>query len=108
MAKFSVDGLDDLIDDFKGMIHKASGFEGTKEYSLSTLFDNGFLSKHTQFQTFEALMKASGLKCDNQSDFDNIDVESLDRFIRSVSDFDSFDDMKHEAFSDLVFKDLGL
>lgn len=97
MAKLSVNGFDEAAKELQDLAERARELEGERKVELSELFDHGFLSRETRFQKISELFAAAGVIVEDQEALDNLHSEKLDSFVRSESQFESFDDMVENA-----------
>lgn len=69
---------------------------------------HSFLSKHTSFLALDDLLAASGFKVESTEDFNAIPDDVWDNFIRSISNFQSWEAMLGAAGEEWLVKQLGL
>lgn len=90
---FKLEGSDGLIDDLK---REARDYKAKLESTLipgEDLLTDSFISNHTKFSSFEELLSSGGFS----TDFEEIDDDNLDEYIKSNTPFESLDDMIFDA-----------
>lgn len=107
MAKFEVDGFDDLQKELKRMQRNVEELAETKEISFGKLFNKKFMAKHTRFRDIDELFKAGGFKVESEDDFDKISEEKLDNHIAATTEFSSWEEMMYEAYEEYASKKLN-
>lgn len=70
-------------------------------------FTSQFLSKHSNFTSFNDLLEKSPFIIENQEDFENIPDADWEKFIVDNTDFESWKDMQLEAAKEWTVKKLG-
>ena len=75
------------------------------EVSSAELFPEDFISKYTDFQTFHAMVDASGI---NINDSDQLNGEGFSKFVSAHSKFENWNDMQEKALAEYVARKLGL
>jgi len=102
MARFSVDGFDDLLNDLAKMSDRVDKASKTS-VTLEELFNAEFMEAHTQFSSIEDFFAAGGVKADSWDDLES--APELDAYVASASDFASWSDMlaaADDAFIDRI------
>lgn len=89
-VKIDRSGLDKLIENAKEV-------EGQHQVKLVDLMNSGFISAHSQFADFDALLAASGFKVESAEDFAAIPDDEWDAFISENTDFESWLEMQKTA-----------
>ncbi len=72
------------------------------------VLSSSFLSKYTYFSDLDEMIEASGFKVENQKDFETVPGDEWNEFIRSVSDFPSWESMIKEAGNEWMIKNLNI
>lgn len=103
-----IEGLDELSKKLDQLSKNASELDGTHNVSMTDILTPSFISKHTRFADADELFEASGFKCDTKEEFEAIPEDKLDEFIRSVSSFESWQDMLGTAVQKWAAKKIGL
>lgn len=78
--------------------------QGETNVSFAEYFPPKFMRKHTSFDDIDKFLAAGKF---GVSDFDDINEDKLDKFIKSNSDLEDWEDFKHEAGVDYVARKLG-
>ncbi|NLJ39187.1 MAG: hypothetical protein GX432_10550 [Candidatus Atribacteria bacterium] len=73
---------------------------------FSELFNESFMFKYTRYSSFDEMLDKSGLmeKC---GDFESIDDEKWDIFVKDGTDFVDWEEMKSEAVKIWALKKIG-
>jgi hypothetical protein len=103
-----IKGLDKLQNQLRDLSRSAKKLDGQHSIPLLELLNDGFISKHTKFQSAEQLFQASGYKFETQEDFANIPDKEWDEYIRANSSFDNWESMQSAAALDWTKAKLGL
>lgn len=69
----------------------------TDDVPLLELFSSAFMSKHTPFASFEAMLEASPFEVETAEDLKAIPDDQWEIFIRKATSFDSWLEMQKEA-----------
>lgn len=91
-----IEGLDALQKKLKGLSKELEKIDG-KQIPFSELFNDGFMIKYTDFESIEAMLKASGYTVETMDDFQNIPSDLWDDFVDQSTQFDDWEDMKKTA-----------
>lgn len=67
------------------------------EVSFSVIFNNEFMTKYTQFESFDELLKAGKFIVNSQEDFEAIPDDVFDEHIKKFTEFDSWQEMLSSA-----------
>lgn len=105
---FKIEGLDKLQNRLNDLADKAQALDGHRKVPLAELLSASFLSRHTKFLSLHDLLAASGFKVESTEDFSAIPDDDWDKFIRSISNFQSWEAMLGAAGEDWLVKQLGL
>ena len=70
---------------------------GTNQVPLTELLSPEFMSKHTDFPSFEAMLAASPFKVETAEDFKELPDDEWASYVRRVTRFDSWVEMQKEA-----------
>ena len=73
------------------------------EVPVSELFNDDFMKQYTDFQTFQAMVDASGIK-----NSDEIGNEAFSKFVSTHTRCGNWEDMKKQAGAEYVKRKLGL
>jgi hypothetical protein len=107
MAEFTTSGFDELINELNDMVEKSKDVSGST-YTAEKVLTDKFVSMHTKYSSFSNLIVGSGFGCKSWEEFDAWPDEQLDIFIRSISNFDSYEDILGEAAADFALDQIGL
>lgn len=91
----------------KNLEKKAKEISGENSIPANETFTSQFLSKHSNFTSFDDLLEKSPFIIKNQEDFKNIPDAEWEKFITDNTDFESWKDMKVEAAKEWTVKKLG-
>lgn len=103
-----IQGLDELQNKLSELTRKIEELDGQHNVPASELLTDSFIFRHTSFVSANEMFKASGFKIDTQEDFSKIPENDWDNFIRSVSDFGSWESMLGAAGEEWGQRQLGL
>jgi len=95
--KFEIRGSDELVRKLEDLGQAAESLQGEHSVSLETLFPDEFISNHTDFATLEELLASSEFELSSQEAFEAIPDEAWDEFVKSASDFSSWQEMMESA-----------
>ncbi len=86
----------------KKLQQNIDALSGQHEVKLADLLTDNFVRKHSDFQTLQALIDASGIK-----NTENIGNESFSMFVSINTNFDSWEEMVKVATAEYVKRKLG-
>ena len=104
--EMKISGLDDLERKLKKLEKAAESVDG--EVKLSELFNESFMRRHSSYPTFDSLLENCGYPCETAEDFEAIPDAEFDAYIRKVTTFISWEEMRTVAAQEHVKKKLGL
>ena len=107
MSNFKMKGLDKLQKQLKTMEHAAKDLERGKEVSFEDLFTQSFMSKNTQFNSFDDLLKSGNFIVESQKDFEAIPDDEMDNHVVNTTNFANWKEMLDTAASEYAIKKLG-
>jgi len=87
----------------KNLQKNLKSLNGQHEVPIVDLMNDAFIRQHSRFDSFQALVDASGIE--NPEEFDN---ESFSKFIAAHTTFGSWDELKTTASAEYVKRKLGL
>ncbi|MCM3396779.1 hypothetical protein M3638_02860 [Oceanobacillus profundus] len=105
--KFEMNGFDELGKKLNQMQRAAKEMEKGEEVSFDVLFNQSFMLKHTQFNSFDELLEAGNFVVNSPEDFEAIPDDEFDKHIAKTTQFDNWEDMKTTAATDYAAKKLG-
>ncbi len=83
-------------------------FDAGEELDLKDIFTEEFMSKYTDFTSFEAFLSESPIEIETQEDFDEMNMSEMDAWVQEVTQFEAWEDMQGEAVSLYTINQLGL
>lgn len=105
--KFEMKGFDKLEKKLNKMQRSAKEMEKGEEVSFEVLFNRTFMSKNTQFISFDELLKAGNFDVNSTEDFEAIPDDVFDKHIAKHTKFNDWKDMLNAASTDYAAKKLG-
>lgn len=100
-------GFDDFHKRLKQMGNKAKELEKGTTVSFTDLFNDRFMQIHTKFNNIDEFFDKSPFEIQTEEDFDKINENELDEYVRNHSRFSGWEDMKGKAGQEWVAKQLG-
>lgn len=94
------------IDEATSLKKKLNDIEGKRTYTFKELFNDEFMQAHTNSPDISSFLDASGLDFSSQESLRNIDEFTLDEYISTHSDFQSWHDMKFVASKEMISRQL--
>lgn len=94
------------LDGFKKLAENAEKLDGINTVNLAELLNDGFVSSHSNFKSFDDLLSASPFKATTPDEFDAIPNEQWDEYIAKVTNFDSWQDMQKRALDTYIQRKL--
>jgi len=94
--KFNITGLDSLEKQLKAVVEEAKKTIG-KKATLEKLFPPEFMKKHTKYDSIVNFMNDFSPGIKTREDFNKINLEEFDEFIKNNTDFDDWDSFKTAA-----------
>ena len=86
--------FDDLLKELQG---QKSIQEDPDQLSLSELFNDSFMSKHSNFNSFDAFLEKGSFEVKTQEDINNIPDELFDRHVARETKFADWKSMLDAA-----------
>ena len=71
-------------------------------YSFSELFNDDFMKSHTSLSSLDEFFKLNNIQ--TKEDFENLSNELLDKTVKNISNFSSFQEMFEQAATEIVVK----
>lgn len=106
--KFEISGSDELVRKLEDLGQAAESLQGEHSVSLESLFPDEFISTHTEYATLEDFLASSGFDTSSQEAFEAISADEWDAYVKSESDFSSWQEMMESAVVLWVSNHLGL
>lgn len=91
----------------KKMQDGARRIDGENNVSFNELFNTTFMRKYTKFSSIDEMLDKSEFKIETNKDFESIDDNKWDEYVREVTTFQSWEEMKSEAGKLWVLKQMG-
>lgn len=104
---FEIKGLKEVQDKLEKLSKDAEKLDG-QSVPISDVMTDAFVSEHSSFSSFSALLQASGFKVESQEDFSAIPDDQWDSFIRDNTSFSNWQEMINSAGAIYARKQLGL
>lgn len=108
MIKIKIEGLEEATRKLEDLSRKAQELDGKHEVAMSEMFPPAFMTRHTDFSSFSAMLNASGFKVETKEDFAAIPNAEWDAFVTSRTRFGSWKEMKDKGVQEYAIKKLGL
>ncbi|MEK6410767.1 MAG: hypothetical protein AABN34_27905 [Acidobacteriota bacterium] len=105
--KIEIKGLEETKRKLDDLQRRAKELHGQHSVSFSELFPPQFMKKHTDFDSFESLVAASGFKVESQKDFGAIPDKEWDGFIQAHSQFADWKEMLNTAGQAYMVRKMG-
>lgn len=103
MSKDNFDDLNKFFDDLQKKMNSANG-----EVSFPELFNPNFMTTFTNFNDIGDFFSKSPFEIHSQDDFENIDKNELDKFVKGNTRFSSWEEMKNKAGEIYLTHKMGL
>ncbi|RED63979.1 hypothetical protein DFP95_103220 [Cohnella lupini] len=81
--------------------------EDNKLVALDLLFNEGFMSKHSSFKSFEEFLQKGNFAAKTHEEIDNLHGELFDRHVVRETSFDNWQAMLDSAKSEYAAKPLA-
>lgn len=92
---------------FKEIERGAKEINETGSVDFKDLFTQNFMTKYTNFNNISEFFEESPFEFKTQEEFESIDENQLDEYVRKQSKLDSWQDMFSTAGKEYVAKKLG-
>lgn len=86
--------FDELLADLQG---QKANQNDPNHVSLDELFNESFMSKHSNFKSFSSFVEKGNFQVETQADVDNIPDELFDRHVARETDFADWKSMLDTA-----------
>ena len=94
--------LDKLFEKIQKQANEISG-----PVSFDVLFNQNFMSKHSNFSSFDELLKVGNYTVNSKDDFEAIPESELDTLISEHTNFNSWEEMKVVAGKEYALSKLN-
>ena len=102
-----IKGLDEVQRELSRLAEKAHKLEGTHSVSAAELLAPAFIQAHTrQYDTAQEWFDASPFRVESSEDFAAIPDAEWDAYVRSTTDFSSWQEMLEDAGRELIERKL--
>jgi len=106
MFEVEVSGLDEIRRNLEDLRCKIEALE-REGIPFAELLPIDFLRKHTEFESLQDMLRASGFVVESREDFEKIPDDEWDNFVRSHTRFSSWEEMVGAAWEEWVGRKLG-
>lgn len=100
---FEINGFDELKKHLSKIENNLYKMSKTDSLSFDELFTSDFMSKHTNYKSFDKFLSASGFT----QLFEDIPDDDWDIYVSQHSNFTSWEEMVNTAAEQYVSKELG-
>jgi hypothetical protein len=90
----------------KDFMNRLKALSSPQQVPLAKLFTPGFMQQHTQYTSFEAMLRASDFKVETAEDFLVIPEAEWEHFIQQHTSFPSWQAMQQVAAAEWAKKQL--
>ena len=101
-------GFDKLQRQLDDLAKRAQALDGTHQVSVTELFAPTFMRQHTDFESFEAMIEASGHDVQTPEDFERIPDDEWERLVKTRTRFPSWTEMQKKAGAEYFRRKLAL
>lgn len=108
MTKVDFSGFDEFGRVLKKLERNLKRKEGKNSVSFTELFPIGFMKRYTQFSSIEEMFNESPFTIHSEDDFAAVDDHEWENFIKSSTNFVSWEQMQEDAIVDWTRNQLGL
>lgn len=102
------EGFDEAIEELEELGRRAEALGGENKVSPAELFPPGFMRRHTDFESFEAMLESSPWKVESGEDFITIPDGEWDDYVAANTRFDTWQKMQETAMAKWSERQLGL
>lgn len=96
-SEFKITGLGQMQDNIKKLENNMNNISGKHEVTFDVLFNDNFMKEHTNFNSFNEMLKNSGFKVETQEDFKVIPDDKWDEYIKQNTKFNTWQEMGQTA-----------
>jgi hypothetical protein len=89
-------------------LHERATALGEREDALAHVFPPAFVQRHTEFESFEAFMRASEWDVSSREEFAAIPQAEFDAYVAEHSSFADWEEMLGQAGEAWMARQLGL
>lgn len=85
-------------DTLEEMHEQVEELKGEHQVPADELFPPAFMSEHTSFESFDAFLEAGGFEVGEEENLEAaVSEDALDRHVRDVSSYGSWEEMREDA-----------
>lgn len=95
--------IDEVLNKVNEESNRLSG-----DVSFTVLFNEYFMSKYTNFQSFEELLTAGNYEVNSKKDFEDIPEDDFDKHIAQCTRFESWEEMYSKAGKNYIASNFNL
>jgi len=106
--RFEMKGLDEIQKKLHDLEVRAKQMRGEHKIPVNEVLTVEFMRQHTKFGSFDEMIEASGQKVESAEDFDAIPDDVWDDFVRTTTEFKSWEAMLGAAGALWAQKKMGL
>jgi len=92
-----IKGLDKIQKNLKSLQREIHKISREQKVPLNNIFPSSFMSKFTQFSSFNEMVNKSPFRVKTEEDFKNIPDKDWDAYVREKTSFNSWDEMLSKA-----------
>ena len=100
-------GLEQFHQQLQALARKAEAVGGKYEIPLLELFSDEFMQLHTDYDSLEAMLEASGFIVNSREDCQAIPSDQWDVFVANRTRFSDWQEMMQVAREEYIAKTLG-
>lgn len=105
--RIEMKGFNELQKRLQDMQKAAQELDGQQNVPLTELLSEEFISEHTSLSNLEEFFENGEFKFKTREEFDAIPQAQLDEYVRSVSNFEDWEEMLGSATKEYISKKLG-
>lgn len=97
MAKITMTGFDDIMDDLKQLQKNAKKLSQKKSLTFGEIFTSRYMRSVTPYSSIDDFLSAGGFDASTQEKLDAIPKCELDAYVAANTKFKTWDDMIQDA-----------
>lgn len=102
MIEIKIKGLEEAARKLRDIGQRARELEGAHEAPMKEIFPVEFMSKYTDFSSFDGMLNASGFKIETLKDFAAIPDDQWDAFVSARTRFKNWMEMREAGIRGYV------
>lgn len=95
--EIKLEGFDKLQRQLDDLSKRAQALEGKHQVPATEMFNPAFMRKHTDFESFEAMIEASGHDVQTPADFERIPDDEWEQLVTTRTQFTSWRVMQEKG-----------